>query len=49
MTHKEIKNIEDKNLKKIMIQIKKLESNQKKLHKIINKDYERINDDSNSI
>jgi hypothetical protein len=38
MKHKDINNLEDTNLKKIMRLIKKLENNQKKLHKIINKD-----------
>lgn len=37
MTHKEIEQIEDINLKKIMKLIKKLDTNQKKLQKIINK------------
>jgi hypothetical protein len=37
MTHKEINELEDINLKKIMKLIKKLDTNQKKLQKIINK------------
>jgi hypothetical protein len=35
MTHKEIKEIEDINLKQIMKLIKKLDTNQKKLHKVL--------------
>lgn len=35
MTHNQIKQIEDSSLKQIMKLIKKLDSNQKKLHKII--------------
>jgi hypothetical protein len=34
MTHKEIEQIEDTNLKRIMKLIKKLDTNQKKLHKL---------------
>lgn len=34
MKHKEIKELADKDLKAIMKAIKKLESNQKKLHKL---------------
>jgi hypothetical protein len=37
MKHKEINELEDKNLKKIMRLIKKLETSQNKLRKIINK------------
>jgi len=37
MTHKDINEIEDENLKRIMVLIKKIESTQKKLRKIINK------------
>jgi hypothetical protein len=37
MTHKEINELEDENLQKIMRLIKRLETNQKKLHKVINK------------
>lgn len=37
MTHQQIKQIQDPNLKAIMKLIKKLESSQKKLTKIINK------------
>jgi hypothetical protein len=40
MTHKQIEQLEDENLKKIMKLIKKLDTNQKKLHKIINKNNE---------
>lgn len=38
MKHKDINQLEDANLKKIMRLIKKLENNQKKLHKIFKKD-----------
>lgn len=38
MKHKEINQLEDANLKEIMRVIKKLENNQKKLHKIFKKD-----------
>jgi hypothetical protein len=34
MTHKQIEQIEDTNLKRIMKLIKKLDTNQKKLHKL---------------
>jgi hypothetical protein len=37
MTHKDINEIEDENLKRILLLIKKIESTQKKLRKIINK------------
>lgn len=37
MTHKEINQLEDKNLQKIMKLIKRLETSQKKLQKVINK------------
>jgi hypothetical protein len=37
MTHKQIEQLEDANLKKIMKLIKKLDASQKKLQKIINK------------
>jgi hypothetical protein len=37
MTHKEINELEDENLQKIMRLIKRLDTNQKKLQKIINK------------
>jgi len=38
MTHKEINKLEDKNLKRIMRLIKKLETSQNKLNKILRKD-----------
>lgn len=44
MTRKQINQIEDKNLKAIMLLIKKLETNNKKLHKLFKK-----NDETNSI
>jgi hypothetical protein len=37
MTHKDINEIEDENLKRILLLIKKIELTQKKLRKIINK------------
>lgn len=37
MTHKAINELEDTNLKAIMKLIKKLDTNQKKLHKVIKK------------
>jgi len=40
MTHKQIDQLEDENLKKIMKLIKKLDSSQKKLQKIINRNDE---------
>lgn len=42
MTHKDIEQIEDTNLKAIMKLIKKLDKSQKQLHKIIT----RITDDN---
>ena len=42
MKHKEINQIKDPNLKAIMKLIKKLEGNQKKLHKVI----KNINNDT---
>ena len=41
MTHKDINQLEDPNLKKIMRLIKKLETSQKKLNKILKKNDER--------
>ena len=38
MKHKEINKLEDKNLKRIMRLIKKLETSQNKLNKILRKD-----------
>jgi hypothetical protein len=43
MTHKDIKQIEDKNLKKIMMLIKKLETSQNKLKKVL-KNHENKDD-----
>jgi hypothetical protein len=43
MTHKEINELEDINLKKIMKLIKKLDAGQKKLQKIINKNRDENN------
>jgi hypothetical protein len=43
MTHKEINKLEDKYLQKIMRLIKRLETNQKKLHKVL-KDKTNEND-----
>jgi len=40
MTHKQIEQLEDENLKKIMKLIKKLDKSQKQLQKIINRNDE---------
>jgi hypothetical protein len=40
MTHKQIDQLEDENLKKIMKLIKKLDKSQKQLQKIINRNNE---------
>jgi hypothetical protein len=41
MTHKQIEQIEDTNLKRIMKLIKKLDTNQKKLHKLFKQTNQR--------